>query len=221
MVSATYDFNLNFPRASLVQLFTFTALSGNFVPKVGTGFATLPEHWIIEWDRFVEGGTNFARPIDLRLTEGLFSLHNEVGGPKAGPSSLALRNLLRGYLLKMPTGQAVAAALGVQALTGQQILDEAVNVEQVNLLLDSGFDRATPLWFYILAEASRAGGGRLGPVGGTLVAEVLIGLVRRSPDSILGNPAWRPTLGAHPGEFTLVDLLRLAEAGGPVNAREP
>jgi hypothetical protein len=41
----------------------------------------------------------------------------------------------------------------------------------------------TPLWYYILAEAAVLGGSQhLGPVGSTIVAEVLVGLVRRSPD---------------------------------------
>jgi hypothetical protein len=54
-------------------------------------------------------------------------------------------------------------------------------------------------------------GQRLGPVGSTIVAEVLIGLVRRSQDSILRTPGWAPSLpAAHPGRFELADLLRFA-----------
>jgi len=48
-------------------------------------------------------------------------------------------------------------------------------------------------------------------VGSTIVAEVLIGLIRRSADSILNTPGWRPSLpGAQPGSFELADLLRFA-----------
>ena len=43
MVRAEYDFNVNFRPASLDQLFTFTALSG----QLGD-FDTLPEIWIIQ-----------------------------------------------------------------------------------------------------------------------------------------------------------------------------
>ena len=55
-------------------------------------------------------------------------------------------------------------------------------------------------------------GQRLGPVGSTIVAEVLIGLARRSENSILTDPNWTgPTLpSAAPGTFTLTDLLRFA-----------
>ena len=69
-----------------------------------------------------------------------------------------------------------------------------------------------PLWYYILAEAAVLGNGRrLGPVGGTIVAEVLVGLLRRSEGSILRTDNWEPSLpSAEPGTFTLNDLLRFA-----------
>jgi hypothetical protein len=85
-----------------------------------------------------------------------------------------------------------------------------VSADQQELLRYSGFSARTPLWFYILAEAARAGTGRLGPVGSILVASVLIELVRRSKDSILGDHPWSPTLGPTDGKFDLPDLLRLA-----------
>ena len=81
-----------------------------------------------------------------------------------------------------------------------------------SVLQSSGFLTRTPLWYYLLAEAKHHGGQRLGPVGSTIVAEVLIGLVRRSDDSILRTPGWTPTLpAATPGQFNLADLLRFAK----------
>jgi hypothetical protein len=48
-------------------------------------------------------------------------------------------------------------------------------------------------------------------VGSTIVAEVLVGLVRRSEGSILATEGWQPTLpSAQPGTFTLTDLLKFA-----------
>jgi hypothetical protein len=134
-----------------------------------------------------------------------------------------VRNLLRGYLLRIPTGQAVAAALGRAPLTPAQLEASAVSPAQVDVLRDAGFLERTPLWYYILAEAAAAatpapgeaaggGGERLGPVGSTIVAEVLIGLVRRSEDSILGRAHWQPSLpSTQPGTFELADLLRFAK----------
>ncbi len=228
MVREDYDFNLNFNKsgatgtfpATLGLLFTFTALSGGFDPVPGPGTDTLPENWIIEWENFVDTGKPFnkARRLDPKLVEPLFALRTVTGAPEPGDKGrLAVRNLLRGYLLRMPTGQAVAKAIrtkwDIPALTPAQVLEGAVSEEQAEVLRDSGFHKRTPLWFYILAEAAVLGRGqRLGPVGSILVAEILIGLVRRSDDSILRTRGWKPTLpGVRPNKFELADLLRFAK----------
>jgi hypothetical protein len=71
----------------------------------------------------------------------------------------------------------------------------------------TNFLERTPLWFYILAEAAYFGEGkRLGPVGSTIVASVLIGLVRLSKDSFLNNPEWAPMYE----QFGLPEFFRLA-----------
>ena len=56
------------------------------------------------------------------------------------------------------------------------------------------------------------GGLRLGPTGGRIVAEVLVGLLKGDPTSFLRlPPAWKPELpAAQPGRFTMADLLRFA-----------
>ncbi len=101
--------------------------------------------------------------------------------------------------------------LGHQALTPGELEAAAASAEQAAALHNGGFLERTPLWYYILAEAKHFGGDHLGPVGSTIVAEVLIGLVRRSEDSILRQPGWAPSLsGAQPGRFELADLLRFA-----------
>ncbi len=216
MVRASYNFNVNFAvpgdiPASLRLLFTFTALTG------GLGdFDTLPEHWIIEWERFFPAGVNLARRLDTQLVEPLFHLTDTLGrretaGGEDAPR-LAVRNLLRGYLLRIPTGQAVATALGLTPMTAAAIETAADSNAQVAILRESGFNQRTPLWYYILAEANapEAQGNRLGPVGSRLLAEVFVGLVLRSEDSILrSRDPWRPTVGSN-GRFDLPDLLTLA-----------
>lgn len=224
MIRTDYDFNLNFNTskapgtfdATLGLLFTFTALQG----QLGD-FDTLPENWIIEWDGFVDVGKPFnrARRFDTKLVEPLFALQDMEGNPEVGDKGrLAVRNLLRGYLLRIPTGQAVATAVrskygatDAPVLRPDQVVQGAASPEQAQILVDAGFDRRTPLWYYILAEASVLGKGqRLGPVGTALVAEVLFGLVLRSEDSILQTKGWKPTLpSTKPGKFELADLLRL------------
>lgn len=212
MVRHVYNHNDVFPTATLELLFTFTALSGNLDPVPGIDFDTLPENWIILWERFVEHPDlfNLARPIDTTLVEPLFALRNLQGQPLPGDAArLAVRNLLRGYLLRIPTGQAVARAMGVTPLTAAE-LEAAGGEAQADVLREAGFLEQTPLWYYVLAEAAHGGQGRLGPVGGAIVAEVLIELVRRSEDSILALPGWTSSLGSSAnGHFGLVDLLRL------------
>ncbi|HEV7767448.1 MAG TPA: heme peroxidase family protein [Thermoanaerobaculia bacterium] len=225
MIRASYDHNINFPNdaagATLEQLFTFTALSGNLGPPPdggpppvpGAGLPTLPDNWVIQWERFVEGRglKNPARQIDTKLVEPLFALRH-FDGTKLPPeqSRLAVRNMLRGYLLRLPTGQAVAKALKLPVLSVNDMLKAAANPQQKAVLKSSGFHKRTPLWFYILIEAGAVGKGRLGPVGSTIVAEVLIALVRRTPASFFSEIGWKPTLGKQRGKFTINDLLRLS-----------
>jgi nucleoid-associated protein YgaU len=218
MVRGAYDFNLNFNLsnelgtmpATLELLFNFTALSG----QLGEN-DTLPDNWIIEWENLLDAGGPFdhARRIDTKLVEPLFALPDVTGIPEPGDAGrLAVRNLLRGYLLRIPTGQAVAGALGLTPLTSAQITAAAADPDQASALVAAGFDTRTPLWFYVLAEAAHGGGNHLGPVGSIIVADVLIGLVKRSQDSIFDVPGgFQPSLPAGPdGQFTLLDLLTFA-----------
>jgi len=76
-------------------------------------------------------------------------------------------------------------------------------------LSESGWTAETPLWLYVLREAAvRHDGDRLGEVGATIVAEVLIGIIEADPESYLALEAeWTPTLPARCERFRLVDLL--------------
>ena len=216
LVRPAYNYNLNFNfsdaqgtrPATLRLLFHLSAFAGGLA-----GHDTLPENWIIEWERFVgEGEINRARRLDTKLVEPLFHLRDVTGMPEQGDGArLAVRNLLRGYLLRIPTGQAVARELGQDPLTPGQIIAASASDKQAQALTEAGFLEHTPLWFYLLAEAAHGGGQRLGLVGSVIVAEVLIGLIRRSQDSILRTSGWQPTLrGDGSGQFELPDLLRLA-----------
>jgi hypothetical protein len=206
MVRNHYRYSDNFRGATLQDLFSLTAFSGRL-----KDVDTLPESWIIEWENFIDGGTNLARPIDTALSESLFDL-TTFGGPMPIEARLPVRNLLRGYLLRLPTGQAVADALGLTAMTPKEIEDLAKSVsdEQMHAVCDGGFAERTPLWYYVLAEAAAEGSGRLGAVGSTIVSEVLIGLIRAGKDSILRESNWQPNLGKRRGRFDLDDLLKLA-----------
>ena len=81
-------------------------------------------------------------------------------------------------------------------------------------------ERNTPLFYYMLREAQlvpdtdigkNAGGFHLGPVGGRIVAEVVIGLLDSDPNSYLvQQPGWTPTLQRPGPSFRMTDFLTFA-----------
>ena len=196
MVRGAYDYNRNFGRpgrvigaASFGLLFTFTG-KGGFRGQTDV----LPFNWVIEWERFVERDPrftdHFSRKIDTRLADALGRMANESQGETVPTiieilQHLAVRNLLRGYQLSMPTGQAVAGQLGLLPLTEEE-LQEGNSDELNQLLASSGFLQKTPLWYYVLKEAEvQSGGNSLGEAGSRIVAETLIGQIRNDPTSYL------------------------------------
>lgn len=198
MLRNRYHYNDSYKNVRLRNL---------FLPKSG-GYHHIPHEWIIDWKGFLPGGVNLARKIDTHLAQPLIHLIDENG--ERVETSLAALDLLRGYLLRLPTGQAVAAHCHLPIMTPTQIENVAANEKQKEILA-KGLSSQTPLWFYILAEAAHFNQGLcLGKVGSTIVAGVLYELVRRSNDSILLDPKWVPTLGSG-RNFELEDLFRLAE----------
>lgn len=77
-----------------------------------------------------------------------------------------------------------------------------------------GWSGRAPLWFYILRESElQAGGTRLGPVGGRIVAEVILGVLDADKASYLhAKPGFAPVapIAAATGEFRMGDLIRFA-----------
>ena len=191
------------------QLFQFTGndvIQGADAQPGEFAFATLPDNWPIRWKRFTERDPafpdRFARKIDTHLSPPLTDLSNEGNGPRFSVQvrrvlkRLAVRNLLRSYRLGLPTGQAVASALGVKPLTEAELLDGAQGV--ADALVDGGFLEATPLWFYVLKEAEvREQGKHLGEVGSRIVCTTIIGQIKADTDSYLNRSggAWTPADG--------------------------
>ena len=195
MIRDVYNYNQTFDKVHLFQL---------LLPGFLVTYHHIPGEWIIDWNRFLDG-TNKARRFDTTLARGL--LRMEDGQGHVSPFGLATMDLIKGFLLSLPTGEAVARRLGMEI--SPNALLEVVTNEQREILKQGVFAGRTPLWFYILAEAQVAGKGRLGPVGSAIVSSVLIGLARKSKDSYLRDPNWKPTLG-NKGNFDLSDLFRFA-----------
>lgn len=174
----------------------------------------------------------FAYRIDASLVAPLSTLPPTIA---SDPPSLGLRNLERGWRLGLPSGQAVAKAMHLTPMTDAQILigkavdvqDPGVTPTPIAQIANGVFAHNCPLWTYILAEAAAhktpvtipANGApqittpQLGPVGGRIVSEVLLGLMAGDPSSMLSlDPMWAPVTGAG---FKLKDFVAYALGQGP------
>lgn len=145
--------------------------------------------------------------FDTTVSTALFTLPTSAiahipGAP--GPISLPQRTLLRHVTWSLPSGQAIARRLHAPVLHRRDLADFAP--------FDVGLDTSTPLWLYVLREAQLANDGQyLGPVGGRIVAKVMLGLLRADPASYLSaQPDWQPHLGASGSSYQIADLLRYA-----------
>jgi hypothetical protein len=178
------------------------------------GGARAPRRFI-GWQTFFDFGDGNVRPnklIDTRISTPLFNLPlgaiPALTPPAAPPTSLPQRNLLRHVTWQLPSGQSIARHMKVPALSKEELKE----------LKDLGqnLDESTPLWYYVLKEAQLMEKGlHLGPVGGRIVGEVIIGLLQLDRHSYLSeNPRWRPTLpqrsGRVTGDFRMVDFLDFA-----------
>jgi hypothetical protein len=153
------------------------------------GFRPVPREHVIDWTLFFDtSGATLAqrsKKIDGKLVRSLIELPVAVTGECEieDYDSLAFRDLQRGQGVGLPSGEAVARHIGVAPLTAAQVGIES-----------TGWKGETPLWYYILREADACTGGhRLGPVGGRIVAEVLVGLIDTDATSFRRNSHdWRP-----------------------------
>jgi hypothetical protein len=175
------------------------------------GFRPLTAERVVDWRLFFDGvadapnGTaQRAKRMDGTLPRALLRLPRAITGEVDDESyhSLAARDLQRGHALALPSGETLARHMGVTPLTPDEVG-----------LAAHGWEGETPLWFYVLREADvRGAGDRLGPVGGRIVAETLLGVLRTDPEFYLSvDAAWRPTLPSRTaGTFTIGDLLTFA-----------
>jgi hypothetical protein len=174
------------------------------------GGRPIPSDLVIVWNNIlrIEPGTGRPpRKIDTNLSLPLSSLPGSAVPPPDPTVHLAIRNTLRGKRVGLPSGQQVAKAMRAPVLSNATL----------GLSSDPGWKGEAPLWFYILKEAELPpyNGERLGPVGGRIVAEVLVGLLQRDPNSYLYlDPGWKPAppIASTTGQFTFADLLKFAGA---------
>ena len=169
------------------------------------GFGPVPPERTVDWTLQIDVDAHppaqRSKRIDSRLPGPLIALPTQISGSAPGTdyASLATRDLQRGQAVGLASGEAIAARLGVPALRAEQVG-----------LAEHGWTGETPLWFYILKEADVLHDGeQLGPVGGRIVGEVLVGIIDADPASFRSiDPGWTPTLPARrTGAFGLADIL--------------
>ncbi|MEM7689381.1 MAG: heme peroxidase family protein [Pseudomonadota bacterium] len=171
-----------------------------FGTTLGVGFDPVTDPLgVVDWHELLFTPENRkverTQKLDTKLAGDLLNLPFING--TAAEKSLATRNLLRGNTFLLPGGEKIAEAIGCP----QDQIDKVIKaVAKVNG--DLGAD-GIPLWLYLLAEAEVIGraesdgstteGEALGPVGATIVAEVMIGLLELDDHSYLGaNRNWAP-----------------------------
>jgi hypothetical protein len=246
MVRAAYDWNRVFSGTggSLRLLFTFSGTSGNFNPfepdvnnQESGLFERLPTNWTVDWRRMYDfkadgrpalavpaARFNRAMRIDTRIAHPLANLPaGSFGGPPVPfndiHANLAFRNLMRGRMVKLATGQQMARFLrqkgvSLTPLTKARLRDgdggaklDGLTAQQRDALLTN-----TPLWFYVLREAE-LNNGKLDGVGARIVAETFHRAMEGSESSIVRDPSWRPKFGPDNKTFRMSDLLFFAFEG--------
>jgi hypothetical protein len=167
----------------------------------------------IGWQTFFDFGDGNVKPnkrIDTKISTPLFDIPLGAIASHDQPQVLPQRNLLRQLTWSLPSGQRVAKAMHLRPLSADELGTDLDEYRSSRYGYD--FKQSTPLWFYVLREAeARADGLTLGPVGGRIVAEVLVGLIGSDPASYLvRRPRWKPTLSSAGAGFRMVDFLRVA-----------
>lgn len=213
MVGSAYDFNANFglngrmdgKGARLIQLFNFTShrgMNGSHLPE-------LPDHWVIDWDRMTRilprRGTGpqpdfgSAERIDLSFARDMLGVVGDDAIAEHG--SILFRNLMRGFHRRIPFGQELAARYGVPPLSVDEVREALPDQPNLAPGLKSlrqvagelGILTETPAWLYFLCESRmREGGERVGATASHIIADTILGLMRRNPRALLNAGGWHP-----------------------------
>ncbi|HTD34229.1 MAG TPA: peroxidase family protein, partial [Candidatus Elarobacter sp.] len=200
-----------------------------------TGFRRFPDTWAIDWNLFADlrprdpddtTRTQLAYRIDTSIVNPLGMLPPSVAGDP--PPSLAQRNLIRGWRMRLPSGQNVARAMGLTPLADDEILIGKFTGDPNDIIapvtkISPVFADNCPLWTYILAETKevavpvhttkgtkKIATRKLGPVGGRIVAETIVGLLAFDSQSFVSQrPLWVPSQAVD-GRFGLRELIAAA-----------
>ncbi len=211
MVRSQYPANGDYP---VIELFD---------ERFGTlGFGQVPPPLTVDW-RFlldVEKCHPYvkSKAVDHLLADELIRLPDPVVGrnTSANDRSLAFRNLLRGYVLGLASGQRIAKALkdkGYPIHPNQNLKFEDIpGWTCLGEDLADKIAKHTPLFFYLMREGGVVGNGaHLGPVASAILMEVF-GTMLVHCDTFFKHKNWKPDpCIATCGDLTLADLVRYVQ----------
>ena len=184
------------------------------------------KHSSIDWEKeFYQ-----TKAFNHELVDELIRMPNPIVGKRASDHerSLAFRNLLRGYVLGLPSGQNIAdamATLGVPVDPDQDLgFGEIPGWSRIDGPTRTRLEEHTPLFFYLMREAGEVAGGRhLGPLGSAIVLRTFGSMLLNCKSYLTeeghltegeagrcgGHPAWQP-LPEIKGEggLELADIVR-------------
>lgn len=178
------------------------------------GFAPRPTDFNVEFGNLLDfpgaGTFDKARPIGRKLPASIYDLPFvnspiEIDGETLeveDAKKLPHRNVFRDrFALELASGQQMARAFGVKEIPAPEELTT------------SGITK-TPLWYYCLHEAEGCG-GKLGPVGGGIVATTLLRLLALDHESLLCSAShfqpWEELGATKGGKYSLGHLAKFVE----------
>ena len=186
LVRSIYPVNADYPAVEL------------FDEKFGTlGFSSVPEKLEVDWSFLldVDAGQNYvnSKSIDQLLADEIIRLPDPVVGATASANdrSLAFRNLLRGYVMGLPSGQAAAQALHDGCYGDLIGPDYDLKFDEVpgwSCLPDETrekLEQHTPLFLYLMLEGRSKQGEHLGRVGSAILMEVFGAILTKCKSSFL------------------------------------
>src|SRR5262249_26361287 len=131
--TATFDFNGTPVKFGRIPIFVgHASQSTDAMNGFGEFQPPLPPAWGIDWHFFFgalgkakAGDPQIPQPsyrIDASLVDPLGDLPEFAAAGVPSPfTSLAFRNLLRGFRMRLPSGQRVAQMMGVKPLTDEEL----------------------------------------------------------------------------------------------------
>lgn len=201
VVRSDYQLSHHNLDVRLDELFLMTGRGGF------RGERTLPADHVVDWRLFFPFNDRDLNAPDAQPARPFAPvLPSDLGRMPVEEGNLAIRNLLRGNVWAVSSGQHLVEAINVafSKAAGRGLWEDSFQLEPVpDEVIDSFLDpwlranelsRRTPLWFYLLCDSAAAGSNKLGPIASAIVIETLLSLIRLSRFSLFHpQNGWSPT----------------------------